>query len=150
MKPLLPPCLFLNITVHMSNNTPSECYLFSSEPNKAFCHTLYAAHKAFCHTLYTAHTNQHSSNTRYALCTSVMHYFTTLSIHQNFNPCINPTTLMDMPIPLSTFHSTSLITETYATHTHRYIPLCFVKHQATVPLYSYLPSASDKPTSFDQ
>ena len=95
--------------------------------------TTYAAHKAFCHIVYAAHTTQGSSNTPYALCTSVMHYFITLSIYQNFNPCINPISLMDMPILVGTFHSMSLTTETYATHIHRYIPLCLVKQSVYCP-----------------
>jgi hypothetical protein len=101
----------------MSNNTPSKCYLFSCEPNKTFCHTLQITHKAFCHTMYAAHTTQRCSNTPYALCTSDMQYFIILSVHQNFNSCINPTSLIDMPIPAGTFHRMS----TYATHTHTYI-----------------------------
>ena len=74
-----------------------------------------------------------------------MQYFITLSIHQNFNPCINPTSLMHMPIPTGTFHSMSRITKTYI---HRYIhtytlsiPLWFVKQSVFFPLI-LLPSFS--------
>jgi hypothetical protein len=95
--------------------------------------TTVSAHKAFCHIVYATHRTQCSSITPYALCTSVMHYFSTLSVHQNFNHCINPTTLVDMPIPFGTYHSMSLISETYATHLHRYIPLSFVKQSVYCP-----------------
>ena len=62
---------------------------------------------------------QLSSDTLYVLHASHMEYFIILLIHQNFNPCINPTSLMDMPIPIDTFHSMSLITKTYATCKHK-------------------------------
>ena len=108
----------------MSTNNPSEWYLFFSGPDKACCYILDSAHKT-----------ELSMNTLYELCTSHMQYFITLLIHQNFNPCINPTSLMDMPVPIGTFHSMFLTTETYATyiyihththtHTHtHYIMLC--------------------------
>ena len=63
--------------------------------------------------------HQLSTNTFYALHASHMEYFIILLIHQNFNPSINPTILMDMPIPINTFHSMSLITKTYATCKHK-------------------------------
>jgi len=58
---------------------------------------------------------QLSTNTLYALLSSHMEYFIILLIHQNFNPCINPTSLMDMPITIGTFHSITLITKMFAT-----------------------------------
>jgi len=85
----------------MSNSTTFECYLCSCGTDKAFCCTLEGAYKT-----------QLSMNTLYALCASHTQYFITLLLHQNFNPCINPTSLMDMPIPISTFHSMSLLSET--------------------------------------
>jgi hypothetical protein len=91
----------------MSNNTLSECYLSSCGPDKAFCHTLDGTHKT-----------QLSINTLYELCASHIQYCITLLIHPNFNPCINQTSFMDMPIPIGTFHSMYLTTETYATYTH--------------------------------
>jgi hypothetical protein len=113
----------------MSNSTPSECYLFSCWPDKDFCYILQCAYKT-----------QLSMNTLYEMCASHMQYFITLSIHQNFNPCINPTSLMDMPIPIGTFHSMSLITETYATYIHIYtFHGWFVKQLVFCPL-TLLPS----------
>jgi hypothetical protein len=94
----------------MSNNTPSECYLYSCGPDKAPCYILEGAYRT-----------ELSMNTLYELCASHMQYFITLSILQNLNPCINPNSLMDMPTPISTFHSMSLIAETYATYIHTYI-----------------------------
>jgi len=109
----------------MSNNTPSEWYLFSCGPDKACCYTLDGAYKT-----------ELSMNTLYELCTSHMQYFITLFIYQNFNPCINPTSLMDMPVLIGTFHSMCLTTETYATYIYIYIyiPLWFVKQSVFCPL----------------
>jgi hypothetical protein len=107
LLPLLPPCLFLNTPVHMSNSTTSECPLFSCGPDKAFCYILQGAYKT-----------ELSMNTLYELCARHMQYFITLLMHQNFSPCNNPTSLMDMPVPIGTFHTMSLITETYAIYIH--------------------------------
>ena len=108
----------------MSNNTPSEWYLFSCGPDKACCYTLDSAHKT-----------ELSMNTLYELCTSHMQYFITLLIHKNFNPCINPTSLMDMPVSNGTFHIMSLTTESYATHiythTHTHIYIYIYTHTHT-------------------
>ena len=99
----------------MSNNTLSKWYLFSCGPDKACCYTLDGAYKT-----------ELSMNTLYELCTSHMQYFITLLIHKNFNPCINPISLMDMPVPNGTFHSMSLTTETCYIHTyiHTYTYVC--------------------------
>ena len=111
----------------MSNNTPSEWYLFSCGPDKACCYTLDGAYKT-----------ELSMNTLYELCTSHMQYFITLLIHQNFNPCITPTSLMDMPIPIGTFHNWNISYIHKHTHiyiyVYIYIPLCFVKQSVFCPL----------------
>jgi hypothetical protein len=65
-----------------------------------------------------AHKIELSMNTLYALCECHMRYFITTLTHQNFNPCINPTILMDVSIPIGTFHGICLITESYATYLH--------------------------------
>jgi hypothetical protein len=46
------------------------------------------------------------TNTLYAQCASHMQYFINLLNHENFIPCINPTSLMDMPIPNGKFQGT--------------------------------------------
>jgi len=74
--------------------------------------------KLLLHTEVTDKT-QLSTNTLYALHASRMEYFIILLIHQNFNPCIKPTSFMDMPILIITFHSMSLITKTYAKYKYK-------------------------------
>ena len=84
------------------NSTTSECYLFSSGHCKAFAthwrvHTKLSLARIHC--------------VQCVQCKSHAIFYHSLT-HQTFNPCINPTSLMDMPIPIITFHSMYLITET--------------------------------------
>jgi hypothetical protein len=92
------PGLFFNIPVHTYPTIP--------------CGT----DKAFGYIMEGAYKNQLSMNTLYELCGSHMQYFITLLIHQNYNSYIYTTSLTDMPIPINTYHSISLITATYATY----------------------------------